>query len=176
MRILSATAAPIPVYRWWFPKAFPQAAMPYHDVTRLGFTPCSFMSSIHVQINCDLSQKQYLHIRFTCSCWEVCQIIYDWINGFFENQITITYPFYLKQNWLSFYDVFVTNSRYIFQYLHLWHVYFWISNSGIFWIFFVMYPTFSTLLHLPPLRFNSVGGCWDRTQDCCGFSIGSQTL
>jgi hypothetical protein len=25
--------------------------------------------------------------------------------------------------------------------------------------------------HLPPLRFHCVGGCWDRTQDCCNFDI-----
>ncbi len=36
---------------------------------------------------------------------------------------------------------------------------------------------YSTLLHLPPLRFHCVGGgCWDRTQDCCDFGIDSQTL
>jgi hypothetical protein len=35
---------------------------------------------------------------------------------------------------------------------------------------------YSTLLHLPPLRFHCVGGCWDRTQDCCDFGIGSQPL
>ncbi len=39
--------------------------------------------------------------------------------------------------------------------------------------FYVMY---STLLHLPPLRFHCVRGCWDRTPDCCNFGIGSQTL
>ncbi len=33
-----------------------------------------------------------------------------------------------------------------------------------------------TLLHLPPLRFHFVGGCWDRTQDWWDFGIGSQTL
>jgi hypothetical protein len=32
------------------------------------------------------------------------------------------------------------------------------------------------MLHLPPLRFHCVGGCWDRTQDCCDFGIGTQTL
>jgi hypothetical protein len=37
------------------------------------------------------------------------------------------------------------------------------------------YVLYSTLLHLPPLRFRCVGGCWDRTQDCCDFGIGSQT-
>ncbi len=31
--------------------------------------------------------------------------------------------------------------------------------------FFVMYQLYSTLLHLPPLRFHCVGGWWDRTQD-----------
>ncbi len=33
--------------------------------------------------------------------------------------------------------------------------------------FYVLYST------LPPLRFRCVGGCWDRTQDCCDFGIGS---
>jgi hypothetical protein len=37
------------------------------------------------------------------------------------------------------------------------------------------YVRYSTLLHLPTLRFNCVGGCWDRTQDCCDFGIDSQT-
>jgi hypothetical protein len=40
----------------------------------------------------------------------------------------------------------------------------------------MFYVLYSTLLHLPPLRFHCVGGCWDRTQDCCDFGIGSQTL
>jgi hypothetical protein len=30
-----------------------------------------------------------------------------------------------------------------------------------------------TLLHLPPLRFHCVGGCWDRTQDYCNQGCGS---
>jgi len=35
---------------------------------------------------------------------------------------------------------------------------------------------YSILIHLPPpLRFHCVGGCRDRTQDCCDFSIDSQT-
>jgi hypothetical protein len=29
---------------------------------------------------------------------------------------------------------------------------------------------YSTLLHLPPFRFHCVGGCCDRTQDCCDFA------
>ncbi len=45
-------------------------------------------------------------------------------------------------------------------------LFFW----GIRWIFKVLYLT---LLYLPPLRFHCVGGCWDRTQDCCDFGIGS---
>ncbi len=28
---------------------------------------------------------------------------------------------------------------------------------------------YSTVHHLPPLRFHCVGGCWDWTQDCCDF-------
>jgi hypothetical protein len=39
--------------------------------------------------------------------------------------------------------------------------------------YFVLY---STLLHLPPLRFHCADGCWDRTQDSCNWCIGSQTL
>ncbi len=37
----------------------------------------------------------------------------------------------------------------------------------------LFYVQYSTLLHLPPLRFHCVGGCWDRTQD---YGIGCQTL
>ncbi len=33
----------------------------------------------------------------------------------------------------------------------------------------VFYVRYSTLLYLPPLRFHCVGGCGDRTQDCCDF-------
>ncbi len=33
------------------------------------------------------------------------------------------------------------------------------SKKGIFWIF-VFYVRYSTLLHLPPLRFHFVGWCW----------------
>ncbi len=39
--------------------------------------------------------------------------------------------------------------------------------------FFVLY---STLLHLPPLKFHCADGCWDRTQDSCNWCIDSQTL
>ena len=45
-----------------------------------------------------------------------------------------------------------------------------ISNWCIFPAFFLH------LLQLPPRRFHCVGRCWDRTQDCCKFGIGSQTL
>jgi hypothetical protein len=40
------------------------------------------------------------------------------------------------------------------------------SVRGIFWFLF-FYVRYSKLLHLPPLRFQGVGGCWGRTQDCC---------
>ncbi len=42
--------------------------------------------------------------------------------------------------------------------------------------FFFLYIFYSTLFPLPPLRFNCVRGCCDRTQDCCDFGIDSQTL
>jgi hypothetical protein len=32
---------------------------------------------------------------------------------------------------------------------------------------------YSTLLHLPPLRINCVRECWDLSQNCCDFGIGS---
>jgi hypothetical protein len=40
-------------------------------------------------------------------------------------------------------------------------------------LFYVMY---STLFHLPSLRFHCVGGCWDRTQDSCDYGIDCQRL
>ncbi len=42
--------------------------------------------------------------------------------------------------------------------------------------FLYFYVRYSTLLHLPPLRFHCVGGCWERAQDSCDFGIDSQTL
>ncbi len=41
--------------------------------------------------------------------------------------------------------------------------------------FVLIFSPFIQLLHLPPFRFHCVGGCWDQTQDCCDFSIDSQT-
>ncbi len=35
---------------------------------------------------------------------------------------------------------------------------------------------FMTLLHLPPLRFHCVGGCWDGSQVCCDCNISNRTL
>jgi hypothetical protein len=117
MRILSATAPPIPVYRCWIPKAFSQAAMPYHDVTKLCFTLAALflVYNIHVQLNNPILLKNICsHIGFKCPCGEVRQIIYVRLDKWlFENQRTVTYastvpifslPFfiYLKQNWLSF--------------------------------------------------------------------------
>ncbi len=48
-----------------------------------------------------------------------------------------------------------------------------IFRRGIFFLFFC---TFSTLLHLPPLRFHCLGGCRGWTQDSCDLGIGCQTL
>jgi hypothetical protein len=50
-------------------------------------------------------------------------------------------------------------------------------NRAIFLDFYIyFYVLYSTLLHLPPLRLQCVGGCWDRTQDSGNSGIGSQTL
>ncbi len=46
------------------------------------------------------------------------------------------------------------------------------SYSGILFLFFNV--IYATLLHLSPLRFHCVGGCWDRTHDCCDFGICSR--
>jgi hypothetical protein len=44
----------------------------------------------------------------------------------------------------------------------------------------IFYVRYSTLLHMPLLRFHCVGGCWYRIQNYCesfcDFGIGSQTL
>jgi hypothetical protein len=45
-----------------------------------------------------------------------------------------------------------------------------------FFILFIFYVRYSTLLHLPPLRFHCVGGYWDQTQDSCDYGIYCQTL
>jgi hypothetical protein len=42
--------------------------------------------------------------------------------------------------------------------------------KGRFCGFFSFYIGYSTLLHLPPLRFHCVGRCWDRTQDCSSLA------
>ncbi len=51
---------------------------------------------------------------------------------------------------------------------------------GEFFLFFIFllffFVLYSTRLHLPPLRFHCVDGCWDRTQDRCNWCIDSQTL
>jgi hypothetical protein len=45
-------------------------------------------------------------------------------------------------------------------------------KGGFFWFFLLFYVVrYSTLFHLPPLRFHYVGGCWDRTQDCCELRL-----
>jgi hypothetical protein len=45
---------------------------------------------------------------------------------------------------------------------------------GIFLVFSFGFR-YSTLLHLPPLRFHCVEGCRGRTQDSCDYGIGSQS-
>jgi hypothetical protein len=38
--------------------------------------------------------------------------------------------------------------------------------------FFLFYVRYSKPLHLPPLGFHCVGGCWDQTQGWCDFGLG----
>ncbi len=42
--------------------------------------------------------------------------------------------------------------------------------------FFILSALYSTLLHLSPLRFHCVRGCWYRTRNSCDFGIDCQTL
>jgi hypothetical protein len=48
-----------------------------------------------------------------------------------------------------------------------------IVRQGEEYFFFFFYVLYSTLLHLLPLEFHCVEGCWDRTHN---FGIGIQTL
>jgi hypothetical protein len=50
------------------------------------------------------------------------------------------------------------------------------KTGGFFGFFYLRYVLYSTLLHLPPLRFQCVGGCWNQNQDCSDFGISSLTL
>jgi hypothetical protein len=43
--------------------------------------------------------------------------------------------------------------------------------KGGFFAIFSRYVRYSTLLHLPPLRFHCVGECWDRTQEWWNFAL-----
>ncbi len=45
------------------------------------------------------------------------------------------------------------------------------QTGGFFFFFF--YALYSTLLHLPPLRFYCVGGCWDRKSGIVNGSVGA---
>ena len=45
------------------------------------------------------------------------------------------------------------------------------KGGDIFRFFLLFYCRYSALLHLPPFKFYCVGGCWERTQDCCDFRV-----
>ncbi len=47
---------------------------------------------------------------------------------------------------------------------------------GTFLDFFLFLHDIQNLLHLPPLKFHCVGGCWNGTLDSCNYGIGCQTL
>ena len=52
----------------------------------------------------------------------------------------------------------------------------WRYVSDCIFIYIFIYVIQHCFICLPPLRFYCVGGCWDRTQDCCDFGIDSQML
>jgi hypothetical protein len=47
------------------------------------------------------------------------------------------------------------------------------NKGGYLCDFFFFKIVYSTLLHLPPLRFHCADGCWDRPRDRCNCCIGS---
>ncbi len=88
-----------------------------------------------------------------------------------RSKISWHYPFkewLVSEKSLEDCSVHTVQGVYYFHY----HTFCW---RRIFWDF-SFYVRYSTLLHLPPFRFHCVGGCWDRSQDCCSFGIYSQTL
>ncbi len=46
----------------------------------------------------------------------------------------------------------------------------WHETDNSAWLNF-FYVLYSTLLHLPPLRFHCVGGCWDRTRTVATLAL-----
>jgi hypothetical protein len=42
--------------------------------------------------------------------------------------------------------------------------------------YFFDFVFYSAMLHLPPISFHGVGGCWDRNQDSWVIGIGNQML
>jgi hypothetical protein len=74
--------------------------------------------------------------------------------------------------WVS-YCVYIFDYRY-FE-IQVRQILFSSFSTSFFGLYFYS-VLYSTLLHLSPLRYRSVWGCWDGTQDCCDFGIGRQTL
>ncbi len=79
----------------------------------------------------------------------------------------------------NFHYSFKKLEKYMICYLFFVSFSFFFSKmkGEFFWIFVSFCVRYLTLLHLPPLRFHCVGGCWDRTQDSnCDNGIGCQKL
>jgi hypothetical protein len=109
------------------------------------------------------------HILFTKNISIIISIYKIFILIFFIDNIHILWHFFLKDETHK-----KTGSKIVCRcFGRLEFFFFKIFFGGIFYFFIVLY---STLLHLPPLRFHCADGCWDRTQDRCNWCIGSQTL
>ncbi len=87
---------------------------------------------------------------------------------------TFTDTFYRIQNYYWGIKISFPNILCAVLIIRLFSVFFSSLLTGIVLEFF--YVMYSKQLHLRPLRFHCVGGCWDRTQDCCDFGNGSQTF
>jgi hypothetical protein len=73
--------------------------------------------------------------------------------------------FGLRQKCLGFSNLVKAAGDSVLRFLYFYY------EEGFLWSFCVLY---SAQLHLPPLRFHCVGGCWNWSQDCCDLSIGAR--
>ncbi len=109
------------------------------------------------------------------------QLYIHFYNYFPSSELVIRVCFIIFSYYYLYFVLWCLNSYFIFLFSEspAWTSYCCLNSysiilTGGFWDF--SYVLHSTLLHLPPLRIHCVGGCWERSQDCCDFRIGSQKL